>query len=218
MVETIDKLIQNDFPRSSPGNVRPFPKPQERKGTSKDRLKVELRQQELLDAVGMATGGFPDFSSSEAEMWATFPEIPPGRLPTLYDQKYPDIFGFSHFFRISPERLDQLPSNFDHCSSHKSSSYPLLGKTLFLETGVTSFTIRSTACVYEGNLIKSQPSIVLYHLQKFKRTDLSENCRRCDIKSLPVNEIYVVCSSKVSSRNKESTNTNTNWTNFPCLA
>ncbi|GBM71293.1 hypothetical protein AVEN_173865-1 [Araneus ventricosus] len=33
-------------------------------------------------------------------------------------------------------------------------------------------------------------------------TDMSENCRRCDITSLPVSEIYVVCSSKVN-RNLE---------------
>ncbi|GBL89555.1 hypothetical protein AVEN_87885-1 [Araneus ventricosus] len=36
------------------------------------------------------------------------------------------------------------------------------------------------------------------------RTDLSESWRQCDIKSLPVNEIYVVCSSKVIRRNNES--------------
>ncbi|GBN82106.1 hypothetical protein AVEN_111204-1 [Araneus ventricosus] len=46
------------------------------------------------------------------------------------------------------------------------------------------------------------------------RTDLSENWRQCDIKSLQVNEIYVVCSSKVNSRNNESTNTISFWTNF----
>ncbi|GBN11045.1 hypothetical protein AVEN_22836-1 [Araneus ventricosus] len=40
---------------------------------------------------------------------------------------------------------------------------------------------------------------------------MSENCRLCDITSLPVNEIYVVCSSKVNSRNNESTNTITIW-------
>ncbi|GBM26521.1 hypothetical protein AVEN_245250-1 [Araneus ventricosus] len=49
------------------------------------------------------------------------------------------------------------------------------------------------------------------------RTDLSENCRRCDITSLPVNEIYVVCSSNVNSRDNESTNTITVWANFPYL-
>ncbi|GBM61889.1 hypothetical protein AVEN_239154-1 [Araneus ventricosus] len=46
------------------------------------------------------------------------------------------------------------------------------------------------------------------------RTDLSENWRRRDIKSLQVNEIYVVCSSKVNSRNNESTNTISFWANF----
>ncbi|GBN65266.1 hypothetical protein AVEN_200997-1 [Araneus ventricosus] len=46
------------------------------------------------------------------------------------------------------------------------------------------------------------------------RTDLSENCRRCDITSLPVNEIYVVCSSEVNSRNNESTNTISFLVNF----
>ncbi|GBM71347.1 hypothetical protein AVEN_4657-1 [Araneus ventricosus] len=46
------------------------------------------------------------------------------------------------------------------------------------------------------------------------RTDLSENWRRCDMKSLQVSEIYVVCSSKVSSRNNESTNTVSFWANF----
>ncbi|GBM24542.1 hypothetical protein AVEN_217122-1 [Araneus ventricosus] len=46
------------------------------------------------------------------------------------------------------------------------------------------------------------------------RTDISENCRRCDITSLPVNEIYVVCSSKVNSWNNESTNTISFWANF----
>ncbi|GBN80979.1 hypothetical protein AVEN_198433-1 [Araneus ventricosus] len=46
---------------------------------------------------------------------------------------------------------------------------------------------------------------------------MSENYRRCDITSLPVNEIYVVCSSNVNSRSNESTNTITIWTNFPCL-
>ncbi|GBM00121.1 hypothetical protein AVEN_176369-1 [Araneus ventricosus] len=43
---------------------------------------------------------------------------------------------------------------------------------------------------------------------------MSENCRRCDIKSLPVNEIYIFCSSKVNSRNNESTNTISLWHNF----
>ncbi|GBM78721.1 hypothetical protein AVEN_243988-1 [Araneus ventricosus] len=38
------------------------------------------------------------------------------------------------------------------------------------------------------------------------RTDLSENWRRCDIISLPVNVIYLDCSSKVNSTNNESTN------------
>ncbi|GBL92922.1 hypothetical protein AVEN_54578-1 [Araneus ventricosus] len=60
-------------------------------------------------------------------------------------------------------------------------------------------------------------NIVLYHLQKFMRTDMSENCKRCDITSLPVNEIYVVCSSNVNSRSNESTNTITIFANFPCL-
>ncbi|GBM40424.1 hypothetical protein AVEN_122638-1 [Araneus ventricosus] len=45
-------------------------------------------------------------------------------------------------------------------------------------------------------------------------TDTSENCRRCDFTSLLVNEIYVVCSSKVNSRNNESTNTISFWANF----
>ncbi|GBL84542.1 hypothetical protein AVEN_117272-1 [Araneus ventricosus] len=43
---------------------------------------------------------------------------------------------------------------------------------------------------------------------------MSENCRRCAITSLPVNEIYVVCSSKVNSKNKESTNTISFCANF----
>ncbi|GBN92978.1 hypothetical protein AVEN_238963-1 [Araneus ventricosus] len=59
--------------------------------------------------------------------------------------------------------------------------------------------------------------IVLYHLQKFMRTDMSENWRRCGIKRLPVNEIYVVCSSKVNRRNNESTITITIWANLTCL-
>ncbi|GBO33663.1 hypothetical protein AVEN_246697-1, partial [Araneus ventricosus] len=68
--------------------------------------------------------------------------------------------------------------------------------------------------------MKSLPSIgriVLYHLQKFIRTDLSENCRRCDITSLPVNETYVVCSSKVNNWNNESTKTITTCIDFHCL-
>ncbi|GBN14034.1 hypothetical protein AVEN_249374-1 [Araneus ventricosus] len=43
---------------------------------------------------------------------------------------------------------------------------------------------------------------------------MSENYRRCDIKILPVNEIYVICRSKVNSRNNESTNTISFWANF----
>ncbi|GBO11630.1 hypothetical protein AVEN_43815-1 [Araneus ventricosus] len=43
---------------------------------------------------------------------------------------------------------------------------------------------------------------------------MSKNCRRCDIKSLPVNEIYVVFSSKVNSRNNESKNTISFWASF----
>ncbi|GBO25745.1 hypothetical protein AVEN_242477-1 [Araneus ventricosus] len=43
---------------------------------------------------------------------------------------------------------------------------------------------------------------------------MSENYRRCEIKRLSVNEIYVVCSSKVNSRNNESTNTISSWANF----
>ncbi|GBN17618.1 hypothetical protein AVEN_171129-1 [Araneus ventricosus] len=43
---------------------------------------------------------------------------------------------------------------------------------------------------------------------------MSENCWRCDIKILPVNEIYVVSSSKVNNRNKNSTNTISFWANF----
>ncbi|GBM47577.1 hypothetical protein AVEN_90283-1 [Araneus ventricosus] len=43
---------------------------------------------------------------------------------------------------------------------------------------------------------------------------MSENCRRCKIRSLPVNEIYVVSSSKVNSRNNESTNTISFLSNF----
>ncbi|GBL88519.1 hypothetical protein AVEN_159104-1 [Araneus ventricosus] len=46
------------------------------------------------------------------------------------------------------------------------------------------------------------------------RTDLSENWRRCDILGLPVNEIYVVCSSKVNSGNNESMNTISFGANF----
>ncbi|GBN13273.1 hypothetical protein AVEN_138600-1 [Araneus ventricosus] len=46
------------------------------------------------------------------------------------------------------------------------------------------------------------------------RTDLSENCRRCDIASLAVNVIYVVCSCKVNSKNNESTNTISFWADF----
>ncbi|GBN81624.1 hypothetical protein AVEN_156731-1 [Araneus ventricosus] len=45
-------------------------------------------------------------------------------------------------------------------------------------------------------------------------TDLSENWSPCDLTSLPVNEICVVCISKVNSRNDESTNTITSWANF----
>ncbi|GBN27310.1 hypothetical protein AVEN_190512-1 [Araneus ventricosus] len=59
------------------------------------------------------------------------------------------------------------------------------GPTLFPEASVTSFTIRSTTCVCERNLILFQPS-----MKKFMRTNLSENCRWSDITSLPVNEIY----------------------------
>ncbi|GBN59532.1 hypothetical protein AVEN_67461-1 [Araneus ventricosus] len=43
---------------------------------------------------------------------------------------------------------------------------------------------------------------------------MSENCRRCDITSLPVNEIYVVCSSKVNSWNNKSTKKISFWANF----
>ncbi|GBM19227.1 hypothetical protein AVEN_142478-1 [Araneus ventricosus] len=46
------------------------------------------------------------------------------------------------------------------------------------------------------------------------RTDVPENWSRCDIKNLPVNKIYVVFSSKVNSRNNESTNTISFWANF----
>ncbi|GBN86870.1 hypothetical protein AVEN_26909-1 [Araneus ventricosus] len=46
------------------------------------------------------------------------------------------------------------------------------------------------------------------------RTELSENWRRYDKKSLPVNEICIVCSSKVNRRNNESTNTISFWANF----
>ncbi|GBM39845.1 hypothetical protein AVEN_45801-1 [Araneus ventricosus] len=45
-------------------------------------------------------------------------------------------------------------------------------------------------------------------------TDMSENCRRSGITSLPVNEIYVVFSSKVNIRNNESKNTISFWVNF----
>ncbi|GBN24113.1 hypothetical protein AVEN_99928-1 [Araneus ventricosus] len=43
---------------------------------------------------------------------------------------------------------------------------------------------------------------------------MPETWRRCDIKSLPVNEIYVICRSKVNSRNNESMNTISFWANF----
>ncbi|GBM31046.1 hypothetical protein AVEN_46484-1 [Araneus ventricosus] len=49
------------------------------------------------------------------------------------------------------------------------------------------------------------------------RTDMSENCRRCDITSLPVNETYVVCSWKVNNWNNGSTYTITIWINLHCL-
>ncbi|GBM70797.1 hypothetical protein AVEN_127343-1 [Araneus ventricosus] len=47
---------------------------------------------------------------------------------------------------------------------------------------------------------------------------MSENCRQCDITSLPVNEIYVVYNSKVNSRNNESSNTISFWANFNIYA
>ncbi|GBO30613.1 hypothetical protein AVEN_100210-1 [Araneus ventricosus] len=43
---------------------------------------------------------------------------------------------------------------------------------------------------------------------------LSENWRRCNITSLPINEIHVACSSKVNSKNNESTNTISFCSNF----
>ncbi|GBM25593.1 hypothetical protein AVEN_181709-1 [Araneus ventricosus] len=43
---------------------------------------------------------------------------------------------------------------------------------------------------------------------------MSENCRRCDIASLPINEMYVVCSSKVNCRNNESKNSISFWAHF----
>ncbi|GBM71346.1 hypothetical protein AVEN_4656-1 [Araneus ventricosus] len=92
--------------------------------------------------------------------------------------------------------------------------------TLFLEASVTNFTILSSACECEGNLIKVPAvhwHIVLYHLQKFMRTDLPENWRQCGIKSFQVSEIYVICSPKVNSSNNESTNTIIIWANFPFL-
>ncbi|GBM26351.1 hypothetical protein AVEN_239351-1 [Araneus ventricosus] len=46
------------------------------------------------------------------------------------------------------------------------------------------------------------------------RIDLFENWRRCDIKRLPVNVIYVVCSPKDNSRNNEYTNSVSFWANF----
>ncbi|GBM32588.1 hypothetical protein AVEN_195550-1 [Araneus ventricosus] len=45
-------------------------------------------------------------------------------------------------------------------------------------------------------------------------SEVPENCRRYDITSLPVNEIYVICSSNVNSRNNKSTNTISFWANF----
>ncbi|GBM36999.1 hypothetical protein AVEN_31850-1 [Araneus ventricosus] len=78
------------------------------------------------------------------------------------------------------------------------------GPTVFLKTKVTSFIIRSTACVCEGNLIKSQPSI---GHRPVSSSEVHVNCTRCDITSLLVNEIYVVCSSKVNSSSNESANT-----------
>ncbi|GBO09207.1 hypothetical protein AVEN_162901-1 [Araneus ventricosus] len=77
-----------------------------------------------------------------------------------------------------------------------------------------SFTIRSTACVCEGNLIN--PCRPLPH-RPVSSSEVYENCRRCDITSLSVNEISVVCSSKVNNWNIESTNTITIWINFHCL-
>ncbi|GBO42120.1 hypothetical protein AVEN_39742-1 [Araneus ventricosus] len=43
---------------------------------------------------------------------------------------------------------------------------------------------------------------------------MSENCRRFDITSLPVSEIYVVCSSKFNNKNNDSSNTISFWANF----
>ncbi|GBO15918.1 hypothetical protein AVEN_18469-1 [Araneus ventricosus] len=71
--------------------------------------------------------------------------------------------------------------------------------------------VRPKCVRYCGKSVSSD-SVTRTIIQKFMRTDLSENWRR--IKSLQVNEIYVDCSSKVNSRNNESTNTISFWANF----
>ncbi|GBM37000.1 hypothetical protein AVEN_31851-1 [Araneus ventricosus] len=89
-----------------------------------------------------------------------------------------------------------LDSDFDEC--FLDAIVALINSSLFcspsvsLEASMTSFRIRSSACVCEGNLIKSQPSI---GHRPVSSSEVPENWRRCHITSLPVNEIYVVSSS-----------------------
>ncbi|GBN57173.1 hypothetical protein AVEN_158013-1, partial [Araneus ventricosus] len=112
-------------------------------------------------------------------------------------------------------------SNCDICFLDFSAApiNPSLFCSATLFSGVFSDEFHNSLnCVRVRRKFNKVPSvhwhIVLYHLQKFMRTDMSENCRRCGMKSLPVNEIYAVCSSKVNSRNNEPTNTISFWANF----
>ncbi|GBN42758.1 hypothetical protein AVEN_131528-1 [Araneus ventricosus] len=80
--------------------------------------------------------------------------------------------------------------------------------TLLLEASVTSFTIRSTACVCEGNLIKSQPSIGTSSCIIFRssceliclRTGDGVTLQACQSIMMPVNS-YVICSRNNDEHN-----------------
>ncbi|GBO13786.1 hypothetical protein AVEN_64159-2-1, partial [Araneus ventricosus] len=56
---------------------------------------------------------------------------------TLYDQKYPDIFGFSHFLEFLRKNLDQLNLYFDHAKNK-------LQLTFYSEDSVTRAFRRPT--------------------------------------------------------------------------
>ncbi|GBN44634.1 hypothetical protein AVEN_199378-1 [Araneus ventricosus] len=71
-------------------------------------------------------------------------------------------------------------------------------------------------CVCEGNY--SQPSIGTSSCINFRNSrELISLRAGGDVISLPVNEIYAVCCSKVNGRNSEFTNIISIWAYFHCL-